>query len=148
MAMLLNDVIKVALAAKKASKSNLVKVGCAIEDATGTVFSGFNGHKFIGGDLEDDDGKTKPGVIHAEADAITYACFMGTMPLYEAIMVVTTAPCMNCAALIINSGIKHVYYIDRWWDAASIDLMLANGVKVTHLKKRRTPDTSQVVPIS
>lgn len=108
-------------------------------DSTGSVFSGFNGHGFFG-DLEDDYGKTKPGVIHAEADAIALACMMGTLPLYGAKMVVTTAPCMSCAALIANAGIKEVYYIDRWWDVASIDFLLLRGVKVTRLK-RRTPDT-------
>jgi dCMP deaminase len=136
----MKQIIEIARQAKKLSKSNLVKVGCGIQDTKGNIEYGYNGHGFIGGDLEDDNGMTKPGVIHAEADAIARAAKRG-MKLEGATMVVTTAPCMNCAALICSSGITTVCYIDKWWDIACIELMLMHNIRVARLKKR-TPDTS------
>lgn len=123
-----------ALGAKQSSRSELIKVGCAIQDKEGNTYIGYNGHGYIGNRLENDEMKTNPGVIHAEADAIAQAVRKGTKTLNGAIMAITTAPCMSCAALICNTGIKQVYYLDPWWDIAPIEMLNAHGVRVSKLK--------------
>ena len=121
------------LAIKKLSKSSLVKAGCVIHGTDGIVYTGYNGNGYLGSALENGEGKANPGVIHAEADAIAEACRKGTHTLLGAIMVVTLAPCINCAALISNTGIKAVWYIDDW-DKAALDLLKAHGISVRKLK--------------
>lgn len=55
------------------------------------------------------------GCIHAEMNAISNAAFEG-IAIEEASIVVTAPPCLICAKLIVQSGIKRVYYRggDRW----------------------------------
>ena len=64
-----------------------------------------------GGDCEGEDGRTLPDVIHAEVDVInsayTYQADLGGWVMY-----VTRQPCIKCAQLITQTGIKSVYYRD------------------------------------
>jgi len=53
--------------------------------------------------------KTKPEVIHAESNAISKLA-RSTESGDGAIMVCTHAPCLDCAKLIYQSGIKAFYY--------------------------------------
>ena len=56
---------------------------------------------------EDNNGVTKPYVLHAEANAITKIARSGNSS-DGATMYVTASPCIECAKLIIQSGIKRV----------------------------------------
>ena len=58
---------------------------------------------------EDNNGVTKPYVLHAEANAITKIARSGNSS-DGATMYVTASPCIECAKLIIQSGIKRVGY--------------------------------------
>lgn len=53
--------------------------------------------------------------IHAEAKAVTLAAKKG-LTLVNSIAYITVQPCINCAKLFYNSGIKKVYYVDRHAD--------------------------------
>lgn len=131
------DLVTKAKAAKKYSRSDLVKVGCVIQDKEGNIYTGYNGCGYLGDKLENDELKSNPGVIHAEADAIAHVVRKGTATLNGAVMVVTLAPCINCAALISNTGIKQLYYLDPWWDVAALEMLKMHGVKVTKVKIRK-----------
>ena len=56
-----------------------------------------------------EDGTTKPYVLHAEANAITKVAKSNNNSL-GATLYVTASPCMECAKLIIQSGIRRVVY--------------------------------------
>lgn len=58
---------------------------------------------------EDEDGNTKPYVLHAEANAITKIARSGNSSA-DATLYVTAAPCLECAKLIIQAGIRRVIY--------------------------------------
>ena len=59
--------------------------------------------------LEDGSLKTKPEVIHAEANAIAKLA-KSTESGKDAVMFLTHAPCIDCAKQIFTAGITKVYY--------------------------------------
>jgi dCMP deaminase len=70
-----------------------------------------------------DDGTTKPYVLHAEANAITKVAKSNNNSL-GATLYVTASPCMECAKLIIQSGIKRVVYGEMY--------RLTDGLELLH----------------
>lgn len=104
----------IANAVAQLSKDTSTKVGALIIGATNEVRSmGYNGSPrgCAADDHGDARGTTRPEKYywfsHAEANAITNAARVGT-PLEGGSMVVTHFPCMDCARLIVQSGIKRV----------------------------------------
>lgn len=72
---------------------------------------------------------TKDEVLHAESNAI--AKVSGSTESSEgATLFVTTAPCIHCAKMIFQSGIKSVYYRDSYRDSAGIDFLEKGGISV------------------
>lgn len=65
--------------------------------------------------------------VHAEANCIAFAARMG-IPLAGSIMYCTDSPCMDCAKLIINAGIRCLYYQREYRDRKPIDLLMEAGV--------------------
>lgn len=79
--------------------------------------------------------KTKPEVLHSEANAITKIA-RSTESSDGATMFCTHAPCLECAKLIYQSGIKQLYYRDQYRDDAGIQFLEKSGVSVTqHVEK-------------
>lgn len=73
--------------------------------------------------------KTKPEVLHAEANAITkLACSVESG--FGASIFVTHAPCMDCAKLIYQSGIKTVYYKNEYKSEQGFKFLEKSDVKV------------------
>ena len=62
---------------------------------------------------EDENNKTKPYVLHAEANAITKVARSNNSS-DGATMYVTCAPCIECAKLIIQSGISRVVFSEDY----------------------------------
>ncbi len=81
---------------------------------------------------EDEEGHTKPYVLHAEANAITKVAKSGNSSL-GATMYVTTAPCVECAKLIIQAGIKRLVYREGYRATDGIELLLRAGIEVVNL---------------
>ena len=78
---------------------------------------------------EDESGATKPYVLHAEANAITKVAKSGNSSS-NATLYVTSSPCMECAKLIIQSGIRRVVYQDEYRLDDGINLLRRAGVEV------------------
>ncbi len=78
---------------------------------------------------EDENGVTKPYVLHAEANAITKVAKSGNSS-EGATLYVTASPCLECSKLIIQSGIKRVVYRDEYRLTDGIDLLKRAGVEV------------------
>jgi dCMP deaminase len=81
---------------------------------------------------EDDDGLTKPYVLHAEANAITKLARSHNNS-EDATLYVTASPCIECAKLIIQSGIKRVVYGETYRLDDGIRLLQRAGVEVVLL---------------
>ena len=78
---------------------------------------------------EDEDGKTKAYVLHAEANAITKVAKSGNSSA-GATLYVTAAPCIECAKLIIQAGIKRVVYTDEYRLMDGVNLLRRAGIEV------------------
>ncbi|MGM9747550.1 MAG: deoxycytidylate deaminase [Candidatus Cryptobacteroides sp.] len=78
---------------------------------------------------EDENGVTKPYVLHAEANAITKVAKSGNSS-EGATLYVTASPCIECAKLIIQSGIKRLVYRDEYRLTDGVDLLRKAGVTV------------------
>lgn len=78
---------------------------------------------------ENEIGKTKPYVLHAEANAITKVAKSHNNS-DGATLYVTASPCIECAKLIIQAGIKRVVYCDQYHDTAGIDLLKKANIEV------------------
>lgn len=82
---------------------------------------------------EDENGITKPYVLHAEANAITKVAKSGNSA-DGATLYVTASPCVECAKLIIQSGIRRVVYSDEYRLTDGIDLLRRAGVELEQVK--------------
>ena len=78
---------------------------------------------------EDENGVTKPYVLHAEANAITKVAKSGNSS-QGATLYVTASPCLECSKLIIQSGIKRVVYRDEYRLTDGVDLLRRAGIEV------------------
>ena len=101
----------------------IVKDRMIISDGYNGTPSGFEN---IG---EDENGVTKPYVLHAEANAISKVAKSGNSA-EGSTLYVTASPCMECAKLIIQSGIRRVVYRDEYRLTDGIDLLRRAGVEV------------------
>ena len=79
------------------------------------------------------DGLTLPCVLHAEANAITKIACSGNNS-GGATLYVTDAPCIECAKLIIQAGIRRVVYARSYRLTDGIDLLRRAGIEVEHLE--------------
>ncbi|AGY53107.1 dCMP deaminase [Bacteroidales bacterium CF] len=82
---------------------------------------------------EDDEGHTKPYVLHAEANAITKVAKSGNNSK-GATMYVTTAPCLECSKLIIQAGITRLVYKDDYRISDGIDLLKRAGIEIVNIE--------------
>jgi dCMP deaminase len=72
---------------------------------------------------------TKREVLHAESNAITKLA-KSTMTSNGADLYTTTAPCFDCAKLIIQAGIKRVYYSEDYRDMSGVELLKKTNIEV------------------
>lgn len=105
----------------------LVKDKMIISDGFNGTPSGFEN------DCEDENNKSKPYVLHAEANAITKVARSNNSS-EGATLYVTTSPCIECAKLIIQSGIKRVVYNQQYRITDGIDLLKRAGVEVVFIE--------------
>ena len=71
---------------------------------------------------------------HAEQNAIVQAATYGT-PIKDSTLFCTNLPCSMCIKMIINAGIKTVFYEDGYPDALSEELIKEAGIKLTKIQK-------------
>ena len=105
----------------------LVKDNMIISDGYNGTPAGFENV------CEDENGVTKPYVLHAEANAITKVAQSGNSAS-GATLYVTASPCMECSKLIIQSGIKRVVYSDEYRLDDGIKLLKRAGIEVEKLE--------------
>lgn len=106
----------------------LVKDNMIISDGYNGTPSGFENV------CEDENGVTKPYVLHAEANAITKVAKSGNNS-DGSTLYVTASPCIECAKLIIQAGIKRVVYHDEYRLSDGIDLLKRAGIEVLHIEE-------------
>lgn len=75
---------------------------------------------------------TKPEVIHAELNCILKAAKEG-VSVVDSVVYVTLSPCVQCAAMMIQSGVKRVVFGEQYRDDSGIILLRTAGVAVEQL---------------
>ena len=104
----------------------IVKEKMIISDGYNGTPSGFENK------CEDDNNVTKPYVLHAEANAITKVAKSHNSS-ENATLYVTTSPCMECAKLIIQSGIKRVVYCNKYRKTDGLELLMRAGIEIVFI---------------
>ena len=104
----------------------LVKDKMIISDGYNGTPSGFENI------CEDENNKTKPYVLHAEANAITKVAKSNNSS-DGATMYVTSSPCLECAKLIIQAGIKRVVFTDNYRLEDGIDLLRRANIEIVQV---------------
>lgn len=105
------------------------KVGALIVKDKMIISDGYNGTPSgFENVCELEDGTTKGYVLHAEANAITKIAKSGNNS-DGATLYVTTSPCLECAKLIIQSGIKRVVYSEKYRIDDGIKLLEGAGIE-------------------
>ena len=82
--------------------------------------------------FEDIELKTKPEVLHAEANAITKVA-KSNYSSDGSTLYVTLSPCFECAKLIIQSGIKRVVYKETYRNTEGLELLKKAGIEVEQI---------------
>ena len=105
------------------------QVGALIVKDKMIISDGYNGTPSgFENDCEDNN-VTKPYVLHAEANAITKVAKSGNSS-EGATLYVTASPCIECAKLIIQSGIKRVVYSEEYRLDDGLKLLSRAGIAV------------------
>lgn len=101
----------------------IVKNKSIISDGYNGTPSGFENH------CEDEIGKTYPYVLHAEANAITKVAKCGNSS-ENSTLYVTTSPCIECAKLIIQAGIRRVVYSEKYRYDDGLNLLRQANIQI------------------
>ena len=110
------------------------KVGALIVKENMIISDGFNGTPSGFENIcEDENNATKPYVLHAEANAITKVAASSNSSK-GATIYVTSAPCIECAKLIIQSGIKRVVYSEKYRVEDGCDLLKRAGIMLDYIE--------------
>lgn len=127
--------MRVAETTAELSRARRLQVGCVIVKDDNIISFGWNGTP-PGWDNNCEDTvwhsngertlKTKPEVIHAEANALIKLT-KSAMSSEGASMFLTHAPCVECAKLIITAGISKIYYKNIYRTDEGIDLLSKNN---------------------
>jgi len=118
----------------KNSYCKRLQVGALIVKDRMIISDGFNGTpEGFENICEDDNNKTKPYVLHAEANAITKVAKSNNSS-DGATLYITTSPCMECAKLIIQSGIKRVVFCDNYRSEDGIRLLERANIEVHYIE--------------
>lgn len=104
----------------------LVKDRMIISDGYNGTPSGFEN------ECEEENGESKPYVLHAEANAITKVAKSNNSS-EGATLYITASPCLDCAKLIIQAGITRVVYGDEYRITDGIKLLEKAGIEIVKI---------------
>lgn len=109
------------------------KVGALIVKDQMIISDGYNGTPSGFENIcEDENNLTKPYVLHAEANAITKVAASSNSSK-EATIYITSSPCIECAKLIIQSGIKRVVYSEKYHTEEGCKLLTRAGITLDYI---------------
>ena len=109
------------------------QVGALVVKDKMIISDGYNGTPSGFENVCEDDGNvTKPYVLHAEANAITKLARSNNNSEGSTIYI-TASPCIECAKLIIQAGIKRVVYGEKYRLTDGVELLERAGIEVIYL---------------
>lgn len=125
--------LKAAKAYAELSYAKRLKVGALLIRDGRIISVGRNGNPTRWNNVcEDKNDNTLPTVIHAEANVILFAAKSG-ISTDDTMLVTTHSPCWDCSKLLVQAGIKKVYYETEYRDISSLQFLKDNNVKVEQI---------------
>ena len=113
------------------------QVGCLLVKDKMIISDGYNGTPTgFENDCETEDNRSKAYVLHAEANAITKVA-MSSNSSDGSTLYVTDSPCIECAKLIIQAGIKRVVYSEHYRLDDGLKLLRRAGIEVVYIENER-----------
>jgi dCMP deaminase len=101
------------------------------------ISDGYNGTPSgFDNNCEDENNSSFPYVLHAEANAITKVARSNNSS-DGATLYVTASPCIECAKLIIQAGIKRVVYGEQYRLLDGVDLLRKAGIDVSQIEPEK-----------
>lgn len=125
-----NLYLDLALRISKESYCKRLQVGALIVKDGNIISFGYNGTPSGLPNVCEENNVTLPTVLHAESNAITKAC-KSPISTEGATMYMTHSCCVECAKLIVQSGIKKVYYLKDYRDLNGIKLLQDCDIEVS-----------------
>jgi dCMP deaminase len=121
----------------KLSTAQRLKVGAIVVKNDRIISIGYNGMPSGWSNVceditEEGELKTKPEVLHAESNAIAKLARSNESG-EDSSLFITHSPCLDCAKLIYQSGVKEVYYQNEYRDNTGLKFLSKSGVKVEKL---------------
>ncbi|MBQ6690968.1 MAG: dCMP deaminase family protein [Rikenellaceae bacterium] len=110
------------------------KVGALIVKDKMIISDGYNGTPSGFENVCEEDGITKPYVLHAEANAITKVA-KSANNCDGATLYITAAPCIECSKLIIQAGIRRVVYADAYRSDEGLALLRRVGIDIAQVEE-------------
>jgi len=77
---------------------------------------------------------TKPQVLHAEANAIAKVA-RSSESAEDSVLFVTHSPCIECAKLVYQSGIRQVFWGQQYRDDQGLQFLRQAGVTVAQVEE-------------
>jgi dCMP deaminase len=110
------------------------QVGALIVKGRMIISDGYNGTPSGFENIcEDENGTTKPYVLHAEANAITKVAKSNNSS-ENATLYVTTSPCLECSKLIIQSGIKRIVFCEKYHNEDGLQLLERANIEMVFIE--------------
>lgn len=117
------------------STCSRLQVGAVIAAESHVLSCGYNGAPSGLGHCHHDPGDDSPCLtsVHAEANAIIQAARHGVRTA-DAALYLTHAPCLSCSGLILNAGIRGVFFSDLYRSDEGVTRLKHAGLHVTHVQ--------------
>ena len=126
--------LRMALVWAENSYCKLRQVGALLVKNNMIISDGYNGTPSgFENDCEDENFKTKPYVLHAEANAITKVAKSNNSS-DGATLYVTSSPCLECSKLIVQAGIARVVFSEPYHLNDGIELLSRAGIDVVQVQ--------------
>jgi dCMP deaminase len=138
--------LKIAQIVSENSYCERLKVGSVIIKDNRIISEGFNGSISGFPNVCEVNDRTLPEVLHSESNALMKCLRNGSTPLLDSIIYCTHAPCIECAKLIIQAGIKEVIYINDYRSVEGIQLLKKAGLKVIQKQLPSIDRDFKIVP--
>jgi dCMP deaminase len=127
--------MEIAHAAAKQSKANKLKVGAIAVKNSNVIGIGINGTPtgwYTNEDIDAATGRTKDCVLHAEENLISKLSRQGNSS-DGATLYCTTAPCIKCSRLLVQSGFSRVVYDKEYKNVKGLKLLEQLEVQVDQI---------------
>ena len=122
------------------------KVGALVVKDKMIISDGYNGTPSgFENVCEDADNVTKPYVLHAEANAITKLARSNNNS-DGSTLYITDSPCIECAKLIIQAGIKRVVFVQKYRLVDGLELLQRANIELLHINPDEPDAEAAVYP--